>query len=68
MFDAISAEAQSAYARHGPSALTSHAPNPVSTAFDNLIRELGATCTRGHMGAGNGNLSTNVCRHFRVGL
>jgi hypothetical protein len=38
----ISAEAQGGYARHGPSALTSRAPNPVSTAFDNLIRELGA--------------------------
>ena len=29
------------YARYDPSALTSHAPNPVSTAFDNLIGELG---------------------------
>ena len=34
-------EAQGGYARHGPWALTSHAPNPVSAAFDNLIREWG---------------------------
>jgi hypothetical protein len=27
--------------RGGPAALTSRAPNPVSTAFDDLIRELG---------------------------
>ena len=37
----ISAEAQGGYARHGPSAQTSYAPNPVSTAFDDLISELG---------------------------
>ena len=37
----LSAETQGGCARHGPSAQTSHAPNPVSTAFDDLIRELG---------------------------
>jgi hypothetical protein len=37
----ISAETQGGYAGHGPAALTSRAPNPVPTALDNLIRELG---------------------------
>jgi hypothetical protein len=37
----IPAGAQGGCGRHGTSALTSHAPNPPSTAFDNLTRELG---------------------------
>jgi hypothetical protein len=36
-----SAETQGGDAHPCPWALTSHAPNPVSTAFDNLIGELG---------------------------
>jgi hypothetical protein len=31
---------QGGYARHGPSALTFRAPNPLSIVFGNLIREL----------------------------
>jgi hypothetical protein len=38
-----SAETQGGYARHGPSPLTSRAPNPGSIVFDNLIGELGGT-------------------------
>jgi len=37
----ISAEVQGGYARHGPSALTSRAPNQVAATFDNLIGDLG---------------------------
>jgi type I restriction enzyme R subunit len=37
----IAYETQGGYARHGPSALTSRAPNPGPIVFDNLIGELG---------------------------